>query len=122
MSGTGLGVVPNIVKRPVPVLMPCQTHQSFWNRYCCRTEHNDLSGTGSTGGIYRPCMYRTYRVAKNLFSENQKSKLDFDWSECQHVKHGDFDISKILFSNSVFGQEALGDFLFDIRVICFIRS
>ena len=40
----------------------------------------------------------SYRVAKNLFSENQKSKLGFDWSECQHVKHGDFDISEILFS------------------------
>ena len=40
----------------------------------------------------------SYRVAKNLFSENQKSKLGFDWWECQHLKHGDFDISEILFS------------------------
>ena len=40
----------------------------------------------------------SYRVARNLFSENQKSKLGFDWSECQHVKHGDFDISENLFS------------------------
>ena len=40
----------------------------------------------------------SYRVEKNLFSENQKSKLGFDWSECQHATHGDFDISEILFS------------------------
>ena len=40
----------------------------------------------------------SYRVEKNLFSEDQKSKLGFDWSECQHATHGDFDISEILFS------------------------
>ena len=40
----------------------------------------------------------SYRVEKNLFSENQKSKLGFDWSECQHATHGDFDNSEILFS------------------------
>ena len=40
----------------------------------------------------------SYRVEKILFSENQKSKLGFDWSECQHATHGDFDISEILFS------------------------
>ena len=40
----------------------------------------------------------SYRVAKNLFSENLKSRLGFDWSECQHVNHGDFDTSEILFS------------------------
>ena len=40
----------------------------------------------------------SYRVEKHLFSENQKSKFPFDWSECQHAAHGDFDISEILFS------------------------
>ena len=50
----------------------------------------------STGIIYHKGP--SYRVEKNLFSENQKSKLGFDWSERQHATHGDFDISEILFS------------------------
>ena len=44
------------------------------------------------------CKGPSYRVEKNLFSENQKPKLGFDWSERQHATHGDFDISEILFS------------------------
>ena len=40
----------------------------------------------------------SYRVEKNLVSDDQKSKLGFDWSERQHAAHGDFDISEILFS------------------------
>ena len=64
MSGTGVGVVPNIVMCPVPalmVLLKCpvpvsisyQTYRSVRYRYGCRTEHNDampkltnVSGTG----------------------------------------------------------------------------
>ena len=47
-----MDVVPNITNCPIPVLIPCRTHQSCWKRYCCRTEHTDVSGTGSTGGVY----------------------------------------------------------------------
>ena len=50
--GIGMDVVPNITNCPIPVLIPCRTHQSCWKRYCCRTEHTDVSGTGSTGGVY----------------------------------------------------------------------
>ena len=64
----------------------------------------------------------SYRVAKNLFSENQKSKLGFDWWECQHLKHGDFDISEILFS----AKKSWGTFyfifglsvLFEVHAVC----
>ena len=76
VSGTGIHIVstlpkwtvsvwmflPNKTNYPTPVLIPCRTHQSFWHRCYCRTEHTDVSGTGRTGGIYRPCMYRTYLV------------------------------------------------------------
>ena len=48
----------------------------------------------------------SYRVEKNLFSENQKSKLGFDWSECQHAKHGDFEKRK----KSVFAKKSWGTF------------
>ena len=65
----------------------------------------------------------SYRVAKNLFSENIRSRLGFDWSECQHVKHGDFDIiSEILFS----AKKSWGTFylifwlsvLFEVYAVC----
>ena len=36
---------------------------------------------------------------KNIcFQKIKNQKFPFDWSECQHAAHGDFDISEILFS------------------------
>ena len=59
-----------------------------------RKSHYQHATATTTAGHEGP----SYRVEKNLFSENQKSKLGFDWSECQHATHGDFDISEVLFS------------------------
>ena len=73
--------------------------------------------------LRQTCQGPSYRVAKNLFSENQESKLGFDWSECQHAKHGDFDISEILFS----AKKSWGTFyfifgflyvLFEVHAVC----
>ena len=71
-------------------------HGAFCNQPWPGNDPRDHSGVSRVvwGGDKGP----SYRVEKNMFSENQKSKLGFDWSECQHATHGDFDISEILFS------------------------
>ena len=61
MSGTGIDVVPNLPKCPVPVLVH-RTYRSVLQRYCC-TELTEASGTGNTGGIYR--RYASVRTVPN---------------------------------------------------------
>ena len=84
------------------------TYSSYYVSFATRIEsewygvcHSSRGVLNGYGGI-QISIYDgegpSYRVEKNLFSENQKSKLGFDWSECQHATHGDFDISEILFS------------------------
>ena len=46
MSGTGIGVVPNLPKGPVPVFMSYRTYRSVRYRYWCRTELTEVSGAG----------------------------------------------------------------------------
>ena len=67
-GGTGIHVVPNLPKCPVPVLMSCRTYQSVRYRYWCCTELTKVSGTGIDVLPNSPkCMvpvlmsYRTYR-------------------------------------------------------------
>ena len=45
VSGTGIEVVPNLPKGPVPVLMSYGTYRSVWYRYSCSTELTEVSGT-----------------------------------------------------------------------------
>ena len=45
VSGTGIDVVPNLPKCPVPVFM-YRTYRSVRHRYWCRTELTEVSGTG----------------------------------------------------------------------------
>ena len=52
-GGTGIHVVPNLPKCPVPILMSCRAYRSVWYLYWCRTELTEVSGIGNTGGIYR---------------------------------------------------------------------
>ena len=44
--GTGMDVLPNLPKCPVPVLMSYRTYRSFRYRYWCRTELTEVSGNG----------------------------------------------------------------------------
>ena len=46
VSGTGIDVVPNLPKCPVPVLLSYRTYRSVWYRYLCRTELTEESGIG----------------------------------------------------------------------------
>ena len=58
VSGTGIDVVPNLPKCPVPVLM----YRNYWSVryrwYGCRTELTEVSGTGIL------MSYRTYRSGR----------------------------------------------------------
>ena len=66
-GGTGIEVVPNLPKCPVPVLMSYRTYQSVRYRYWCRAELTKVSGTGIDVPKLRKCpvpvwmFYRTYR-------------------------------------------------------------
>ena len=66
--------------------------------YPVRENNNKKNATREIRATKKKTKGPSYRVEKNPFSENQESKLGFDWSECQHATHGDFDISEILFS------------------------
>ena len=44
--GAGIDVVPNLPKCPLPVLMLYRTYRSVRYRYLCRTELTEVSGTG----------------------------------------------------------------------------
>ena len=46
VSGTGVYVVPNLTKCPVPVLIPYRSYRRFRYRYWQRTELTGVSGTG----------------------------------------------------------------------------
>ena len=67
-GGTGIDVVPNLPKCPVPVLMSYRTYRSVHYRYCCRTELTEVSGAGIEVVPNLPkcpvpvlMSYRTYR-------------------------------------------------------------
>ena len=45
-DGTGIGVIPNLPKCPVPLLMSYRTYRSVRYRYWCCTEVTEVSGTG----------------------------------------------------------------------------
>ena len=73
VSGTGIGVVPNLPKGRVPVLVSYRTHRSVGYRYLSvryrywfRTELTEVSGTGvefvqnHTGWVAR--VLRMYRA------------------------------------------------------------
>ena len=82
VSGTGIDVVRNLPKCPVPVwksvpvpavpvLMSYRSYRSVQCRYWCRTEVNELSGTGVyVVPIPAPLLmsYRTYRSVRYRYS------------------------------------------------------
>ena len=55
VSGTGIDVVTNLPKWPVPVLMLYQTYRSVRYRYEVCTEHNEVFGTGCRTELTEVC-------------------------------------------------------------------
>ena len=70
VPGTGMDVVPNLPKCPVPVWMPYRTYRSVRYRYGCRTELTEVFGTGIDVVPNLPkcpvpvLMYQTYRSVR----------------------------------------------------------
>ena len=66
--GTGMDVVPNLPKCPVPVSTSYRTYRSARYRYWRCTELSEVSGAGNAGGIYR--WYASARTVPNTLLQH----------------------------------------------------